>query len=103
LDASAIPPNVPFWRTYKEDDKYSLVITAGAVFKDVPDLKTATTPRMTRADAASESNPVNMPHPADVKSHTSVIISCRTLAPVVQKPHRIMAGLSQAGVFVYSM
>jgi hypothetical protein len=36
-------------------------------------------------------------------AHTSVIISCRTLAPVVQKGHRIMAGLSQARVFVYSM
>ncbi|KAG1735269.1 uncharacterized protein EDB91DRAFT_560764 [Suillus paluster] len=35
LDAVAIPPNVPFWRTYKKEDRYSLVVTTGAVFKDV--------------------------------------------------------------------
>ncbi|KAG1835018.1 hypothetical protein DFJ58DRAFT_847474 [Suillus subalutaceus] len=36
-------------------------------------------------------------------SDPSVIISCRTLAPDVQKGPRIMAGLSLAGAFVYSM
>ncbi|KAG1721369.1 uncharacterized protein EDB91DRAFT_1088475 [Suillus paluster] len=51
LDAGTIPLNVPFWRTYKEDDKYSLVVMAGAAFKDVPDLKTAMTPQMSRAEA----------------------------------------------------
>jgi hypothetical protein len=54
LDAGTIPPNVLFWCTYKEDNKYSLVITAGTVFKDVPDLKIATTPQMTCAEAVSE-------------------------------------------------
>ncbi|KAG1904460.1 uncharacterized protein F5891DRAFT_1207513 [Suillus fuscotomentosus] len=51
-DASAVPSNVPFWCTYKEDDKYSLVVTAGAIFRDVPDMKTATAPRLSRAEAA---------------------------------------------------
>jgi hypothetical protein len=54
LDAGTIPLNVPFWCTYKEDNKYSLIITAGAVFKDVLDLKMATTPQMTHAEAVSE-------------------------------------------------
>ncbi|KAG0697616.1 hypothetical protein DFH29DRAFT_878604 [Suillus ampliporus] len=50
-DASAVPSNLPFWHTYKEDNKYSLVVMAGAIFHDVPDVKTATTPRLSRAEA----------------------------------------------------
>ena len=54
LDASLHPNNVPFWRTYKEEDKFSLVVTTGAVFPDVPDMKTAMAPRLTRAEVTGK-------------------------------------------------
>ncbi|KAG2039652.1 hypothetical protein BDR03DRAFT_980585 [Suillus americanus] len=38
----------------EEDDKFSLVVTAGAVFQDVPDMKTVTTPRLSRAEAVGK-------------------------------------------------
>ncbi|KAG1777811.1 hypothetical protein EV702DRAFT_1045185 [Suillus placidus] len=54
LDAGTIPLHMPFWCTYKEDDKYSLVVTACAAFKGVLDLKTATTPQMSRTEAVTD-------------------------------------------------
>ncbi|KAG1769754.1 hypothetical protein EDD22DRAFT_948726 [Suillus occidentalis] len=68
-DASAVPSVVPFWRTYKEDDRYSLVITAGTVFRDVPDMKTATAPHLSRAEAAECAGKVR----ASAKKYTQLL------------------------------
>jgi hypothetical protein len=68
-DASAVPSVVPFWCTYKEDDRYSLVVTAGTIFRDVPDMKTATAPRLSRAEAAGKFHEIVVVfHPIDVLS-----------------------------------
>ncbi|KAH7921156.1 hypothetical protein BV22DRAFT_1132522 [Leucogyrophana mollusca] len=59
-------PNViPFWRTYKAEDRYVLVVHSEALFKDLPNTRNDSGPRLSRADIGKNSV---MLSPSKVKS-----------------------------------
>ncbi|KAG2065971.1 hypothetical protein BDR04DRAFT_1121492, partial [Suillus decipiens] len=66
LDAGVILPSMPFWHTYDNSDNYNFVITAGAAFKDVPDMKMVMTPQMTHAEAV---NSAGLMSPSKVRAN----------------------------------